>query len=102
MYKQPVFQAVYKVFRNHDLETDTIDDLKNNLKKKFDEITLMIYATTYKIRYYKRFRIHNFETDTFAMSKTTMNLRLIIFDFLKNNHYSDVQLRCNAYYISTI
>ena len=38
MYKQPVFQAVYKVFKNHDLENDTIDDLKNNLKKKFDEI----------------------------------------------------------------
>ena len=34
MYKQPVFQAVYKVFKNHDLETDTIDDLKNNLRKK--------------------------------------------------------------------
>ena len=38
MYKQPVFQAVYKVFKNHDLETDTIDDLKNNLKKKFEAV----------------------------------------------------------------
>ena len=38
MNKQEVFQAVYQTFQNHDFEASTYDDLRNNLKKKFDTV----------------------------------------------------------------
>jgi len=38
MEKQAVIQATYQTFYNHNIETDTFQDLRTNLKKKFDNI----------------------------------------------------------------
>merc|ERR1711971_299768 len=38
MEKQAVIQAIYQTFQNHNCEFDTLQDLRNNLEKKFETV----------------------------------------------------------------
>ena len=38
MEKQAVFQATYQTFQNHQCGTDTLHDLRKNLKTSFEKI----------------------------------------------------------------
>ena len=38
MEKQAVFQAIYQAFDKHDYGIDTLQDLKNDLKTRFETI----------------------------------------------------------------
>ena len=38
MDKQQLFQAVYKAFGNHELGIQTMDDLRNDLKSRLEQV----------------------------------------------------------------